>query len=65
MTGKHTGPMLVRISPPLRQSEALVEILAGLPKYADRCFLLDAIGFSGVGPLQYVDDTTIPLSTRN
>ena len=48
---------------PVRQSEALADILVRLPKFADRCFLLDAIGFTGVGPLQYVDDTAIPCSS--
>ena len=39
-----------QIFTPVRQSEALADILVHLTKFAGRCFLLDAIGFQERGP---------------
>ena len=48
---------------PTQASAELQTMINSLGSYADKCALLDAIGSFSLGPLQYVDDATVPCSS--
>ena len=53
----------VKDTSPSQACSELRAALVDLPAFADKCALLDTIGSQHVGPLQYVDDTTVPCSS--
>ena len=53
----------VKDTSPSQACSELRAALVDLPAFADKCALLDTIGSQRVGPLQYVDDTTVPCSS--